>query len=120
MRLCGWQTTLRLTLDNVVRLDSLKPLIESFYQTFDFAELQVNMEVFNGSWEAIAQERADIVLSAQRLQYRSVVILKCVIWDYRLGFHYVSIHPCALQSDLSESFVCQFPAICLDDARLHH
>jgi len=56
----GWQQTLKLTLDNVVKLDSLKPLVEDFYRTFDFAELQINMEVFNGSWEAISQGRADI------------------------------------------------------------
>ena len=60
----GWQSTLKLTLDNVVKLDKLKPLVESFYQEFEFAELQINMEVFNGSWEAIAQERADIVIGA--------------------------------------------------------
>ena len=60
----GWQKTLKLTLDNVVKLDRLKPLVEDFYQTFPHAELQINMEVFNGSWEAISQERADIVIGA--------------------------------------------------------
>ena len=111
----GWQTTLRLTLDNVVRLDSLKPLIESFYQTFDFAELQVNMEVFNGSWEAIAQERADIVIGATsaipiggHFEVRDMGLLD---WAFVMS----PSHPCALQGELSESFVCQFPAICLDD-----
>ncbi len=42
----------------------MKPMIEEFYQTFEFAELQINMEVFNGSWEAIAQGRADVVIGA--------------------------------------------------------
>ncbi len=42
----------------------MKPMVEAFYQTFDFAELRINMEVFNGSWEAIAQGRADIVIGA--------------------------------------------------------
>lgn len=60
----GWQKTLKLTLDNVVKLDKMKPLVEDFYRTFEFAELQINMEVFNGSWEAIAQGRADIVIGA--------------------------------------------------------
>ncbi|WP_162809782.1 LysR family transcriptional regulator, partial [Vibrio cholerae] len=60
----GWRKTLKVTLDNVVKLDKMKPMVEAFYQTFDFAELQINMEVFNGSWEAIAQGRADIVIGA--------------------------------------------------------
>ena len=42
----GWKKTLRLTLDNVVKLDKMKPMIEEFYQTFEFAELQINMEVY--------------------------------------------------------------------------
>ena len=29
----GWQKTLKLTLDNVVKLECLKPLVEDFYQT---------------------------------------------------------------------------------------
>lgn len=80
----GWQKTLKLTLDNVVKLDKMKPLVEDFYRTFEFAELQINMEVFNGSWEAIAQGRADIVIGAT-----SAIpvggILKCEIWGYWIG-----------------------------------
>ncbi len=46
----GWQSSLKLTLDDVVRVDKLPKLIEDFYQEFEFAELQINMEVYNGSW----------------------------------------------------------------------
>lgn len=111
----GWQSTLKLTLDNVVKLDKLKSLVEDFYQQFEFAELQINMEVFNGSWEAIAQERADIVIGATSavpvggdFEVRDMGELK---WTFVMS----PDHPCAQQQDLSEAFVSQFPAICLDD-----
>ncbi|MFA0413775.1 DNA-binding transcriptional activator PunR [Vibrio renipiscarius] len=111
----GWQKTLRLTLDNVVKLDKMKPLIEDFYQTFQHAELQINMEVYNGSWEAISQGRADIVIGATSavpvggdFEVRDMGKLE---WAFVVS----PTHPCATAANLEESFVSQFPSICLDD-----
>lgn len=111
----GWQKTLKLTLDNVVKLEHLKPLIESFYAKFPYAELQINMEVFNGSWEAISQERADIVIGATSaipiggdFEVRDMGVLD---WAFVMS----PAHPCVRQQSLNEDFVSQFPAICLDD-----
>ncbi len=111
----GWQKTLKLTLDNVVRLDKLKPLVEDFYQRFDFAELQINMEVFNGSWEAIAQQRADIVIGATSaipvngdFEVRDMGFLE---WTFVMS----PAHPLAKLAKLTEETVSRYPAICLDD-----
>ncbi|MEZ8826266.1 DNA-binding transcriptional activator PunR [Vibrio sp. 10N.261.55.A7] len=111
----GWQKTLKLTLDNVVRLDQMKPLIEAFYTQFEFAELQINMEVFNGSWEAISQGRADIVIGATsavpvggEFEVKDMGILD---WAFVMS----PSHPCVREQQLTEEFVSQFPAICLDD-----
>ncbi|OIQ25146.1 DNA-binding transcriptional activator PunR [uncultured Vibrio sp.] len=111
----GWQKTLKLTLDNVVRLDQMKPLIEAFYAKFEFAELQINMEVFNGSWEAISQGRADIVIGATsavpvggEFEVKDMGILD---WAFVMS----PSHPCVREQQLTEAFVSQFPAICLDD-----
>lgn len=111
----GWQKTLKITLDNVVKLERLKPLIEDFYATFPHAELQINMEVFNGSWEAISQGRADIVVGATSaipvggdFEVKDMGILD---WAFVMS----SSHPCVREQNLSEEFVSQFPSICLDD-----
>lgn len=111
----GWQKTLKLTLDNVVKLDCIKPMVENFYQTFEFAELQINMEVFNGSWEAISQGRADIVIGATSaipvggdFEVRDMGLLD---WVFVLS----PDHPCAHIDILTEERVSQYPAICLDD-----
>ncbi|ELE5893731.1 LysR family transcriptional regulator [Vibrio fluvialis] len=111
----GWQKTLKVTLDNVVKLDRMKPLVEDFYRTFEFAELQINMEVFNGSWEAISQGRADIVIGATSavpvggdFEVRDMGILD---WAFVMS----PAHPCVREQVLTEAFVSEFPAICLDD-----
>ncbi len=111
----GWQKTLKVTLDNVVKLDRMKPMVEDFYRTFEFAELQINMEVFNGSWEAISQGRADIVIGATSavpvggdFEVRDMGVLD---WVFVMS----PAHPCVREQALTEAFVSQFPAICLDD-----
>lgn len=111
----GWKNTLKLTLDNVVKLDTLKPMVDDFYRTFDFAELQLNMEVYNGSWEAIAQGRADIVIGATSsipiggdFKVRDMGTLD---WAFVMS----PTHPCVHEQKLSETIVSQFPSISLDD-----
>ncbi|PMH45400.1 LysR family transcriptional regulator [Vibrio sp. 10N.286.49.B3] len=111
----GWGKTLKITLDNVVKLEKLKPLIEDFYQTFEFAELQINMEVFNGSWEAIAQGRADIVIGATTAVPVGGDFEMKEMGRLDWAFVMAPDHPCSQESHLSEAFVSQFPAICLDD-----
>lgn len=111
----GWKSTLKLTLDNVVKLDRLKPLIEDFYREFSFAELQINMEVFNGSWEAISQGRADIVLGATSAipigGDFEVKDMGNLDWVFVVSTQ----HPFATVERLTKEQVSQYPAICLDD-----
>lgn len=111
----GWKKTLKITLDNIVRLEKLESLVSDFYATFDFAELQINMEVFNGSWEAISQGRADIAIGATSAipvggEYQ-LKNMGCLDWIFVMS----PSHPCADLLELSEEIVSQYPAICLDD-----
>lgn len=111
----GWQSRLRVTLDNVVKLEYLKPMIEDFYQTFEHAELQINMEVYNGSWEAISQGRADIVIGATSsvpvngdFEVKDMGALE---WEFVVGV----THPLRDVDTLSEVELSAYPFICLDD-----
>jgi DNA-binding transcriptional LysR family regulator len=111
----GWKQTLKLTLDNIVKLDTLQPLIDDFYAKFDFAELQINMEVYNGSWEAISQDRADIVLGAT-----SAIPVNGDFGTKPMGklewvFACSPNHPLAKKSKLNGSDVVEYPSISLDD-----
>lgn len=111
----GYHKTVKLTLDNIVKLEQLKPLIEDFYRTFDFAELQINMEVFNGSWEAISEGRADIVIGATSAIPVSgdygVKSMGEIDWAYVMAVD----HPLSNKSELTADDLMNIPAICLDD-----
>lgn len=111
----GWQNTLKLTLDNVVKLDQLQHLINDFYAEFEFAELQINMEVFNGAWEAISQNRADIVLGATSAvpvggDYKLKPMGK-LKWVFVCAYD----HPLAESEALSVEDIMKYPSISLDD-----
>lgn len=47
----GWQPTLSIALDNIVRADRISVLIADFYRHFTDVELIIRIEVFNGVWE---------------------------------------------------------------------
>ncbi|CAH0541991.1 DNA-binding transcriptional activator PunR [Vibrio marisflavi] len=111
----GWKQTLKITLDNIVRLEKMERLVSDFYATFDFAELQINMEVFNGSWEAISQGRADIAIGATSAipvggEYNTKN-MGSMEWVFVMS----PSHPCAKAAQLTEELVSKYSAICLDD-----
>jgi DNA-binding transcriptional LysR family regulator len=111
----GWHSRLRVTLDNVVKLDRLQPMVEDFYRTFEHAELQINMEVFNGSWEAISQDRTDVVIGATssipvngNFEVKDMGHLD---WQFVVA----QIHPIAAVEHPTEMQLSDYPFICLDD-----
>lgn len=114
----GYHKTVKLTLDNIVKIEPLKQLITDFYQTFDYAELQINMEVFNGSWEAISEGRADVVIGATSAIPVSgdygVKSMGSIDWAYVMA----SDHPLANKPELTDDDLSRIPAICLDDTSI--
>lgn len=106
----GWSNTLRLTLDNIVKLEPLEKLIEDFYQTFDFAELQVNMEVYNGAWEAISEGRTDVVIGAT-----AAIPVNGSFGIKEMGVMDWAFVMSPQLAKLSKDELIQYPAICLDD-----
>lgn len=106
----GWSQTLRLTLDNIVKLEPLEQLIQDFYQAFDFAELQVNMEVYNGAWEAISENRTDIVIGAT-----SAIPVNGQFAIKEMGTLDWAFVMSPELAKLPEEDLIHYPAICLDD-----
>ena len=113
----GWQSSVSIALDNVVREASVNQLVSDFYQQFPDIELLLTMEVFNGVWDALVDQRADIAIGATAavpiaggVAYRSMGELS---WDFVVS----SEHPLASLTDpLTEQDLIAFPSICLEDS----
>ncbi|MBR9727153.1 DNA-binding transcriptional activator PunR [Shewanella intestini] len=112
----GWQPTLSIALDNIVRADRISALIADFYRHFDDVELIIRIEVFNGVWESLATGRSDIAIGATTAipiggvyQYRD---MKEIDW----AFLVCKNHPLAnIDRPLLDDELVQYPAICLED-----
>ena len=112
----GWQSSLTLALDNVVREERAGALVRDFYRHFPDVELLISMEVFNGVWDALSGGRADIAIGATRaipvggnFAYRDMGMLA---WRFVVS----PDHPLVNEPQpLSELSMAKYPAICLED-----
>ncbi len=112
----GWTGRVSLALDNVVREDKVDSLVRDFYDTFPDIELSLTMEVFNGVWDALADDRADIAIGATaaipvtgQFSYRHMGVLR---WRFVVAAN----HPLAKErAPLSNEKLSCYPAICLED-----
>jgi len=113
----GWQSSVAIALDNVVREASVNQLVADFYQQFPDIELLLTMEVFNGVWDALVDDRADIAIGATSavpitggVAYRAMGELS---WEFVVSIN----HPLAKESEpLLDQQLIEFPSICLEDS----
>lgn len=58
----GWEQTFHIAVDNMIPLARLVPHLEAFYRVQTGTGVQLLQEVYGGSWDALATNRADLVL----------------------------------------------------------
>jgi len=58
----GWEHTLHIAVDNMIPMVNLMPHLEAFYKVQTGTGVQLLHEVYGGSWDALATNRADLVL----------------------------------------------------------
>ncbi|MFD2176834.1 DNA-binding transcriptional activator PunR [Veronia pacifica] len=112
----GWTRTVSLALDNVVREDRVNSLVGDFYDAFPDVELLLTMEVFNGVWDALAYDRADIAIGATAaipvngpFSYRDMGKIE---WCFVVSpDHQLAGENKALENEELSGF----PSICLED-----
>lgn len=59
----GWETELRISVDNVYDVDRLFPLVREFQQEHPATSIRLQDEVLGGTWEALESGRADIIVT---------------------------------------------------------
>jgi len=60
----GWEDRLWIVTDEIIEFDSLLPVIQDFDALDSGVSLRVTHEVLGGTWEALAEGRADLVIGA--------------------------------------------------------
>lgn len=60
----GWESELRIGLDPIIPAERVLPLIRSFYDSGHQTRIRLSNEVLGGTWDALAADRADLVIGA--------------------------------------------------------
>ena len=60
----GWEADLRIAVSDLLPLEALHPLLDRFYAEGHGTQLKLTTEVFGGAWDALVDDRADLVVGA--------------------------------------------------------
>ncbi|MCP5193893.1 MAG: LysR family transcriptional regulator [Pseudomonadales bacterium] len=60
----GWEVELRICIDSVLTCDPVYDLIEAFQRIQPKTEIRLTEEVLGGSWDALSDDRCDLVIGA--------------------------------------------------------
>lgn len=61
----GWETELRICIESVLICDPIYDLIEAFQRIQPKTEIRLSEEVLSGSWDALIDDRCDLVIGAE-------------------------------------------------------
>jgi DNA-binding transcriptional LysR family regulator len=60
----GWESELRIALDDLIPVEKLFPLLKEFYQGAFGTRIRISSEVLGGCWDALLTGRADLTIAA--------------------------------------------------------
>ncbi len=60
----GWETELRIAIDDVIPTERLFPLLKDFYREASGTRIKLTAEILGGCWDALMTGRADLVIGA--------------------------------------------------------
>lgn len=60
----GWEDRLRIVTDEIIEMDTLLPIIGAFDALKSGVNLRITHEVLGGTWEALREGRADLIIGA--------------------------------------------------------
>lgn len=63
----GWESSLNIAIDSILSFESVLPYLQEFYAMKPDIEVNLYEEVLGGAWEAIQDNRVDLVLGAPDL-----------------------------------------------------
>lgn len=113
----GWENELVIGVDDTFPFSLLAPLIESFYQHHSVTRLKFINGVLGGSWDALIQGRADIIVGAMHEPPSSSDFSVARLGELEQIFAVAPHHPLAEEGEpLSRSTIKRYRAIVVGDS----
>ena len=113
----GWENELVIGVDDTFPFSLLAPLIESFYQHHSVTRLKFINGVLGGSWDALTQGRADIIVGAMHEPPSSSDFSVARLGELEQVFAVAPHHPLAQEAEpLNRSTIKRYRAIVVGDS----
>jgi DNA-binding transcriptional LysR family regulator len=112
----GWESELRLCIDEILPFGALWPFVHAFYELRMDTRLRLSTEVLGGTWDALIARRADLVVGAAGEPPQLPQIVARPIGTLRHVFAVAPDHPLAkLPEPLSLETVARYRGVVISD-----
>ncbi len=112
----GWESELRIAVDDLLPTERLFPLLKDFYREASGTRVRLTMEVLGGCWDALLGGRADLVIGAPGDSPPEGMLAADPIGSFEFVFVVAPEHPLAsVKGPLSAQDIRQHRAISIAD-----
>lgn len=115
----GWEVELRICIDSILSCDPVYELIEAFQCIQPKIEIRLSEEVLGGSWDALNDDRCDLVIGAEGappVQGFGLHSLGEVVFEFAVA----AGHPLTeLPMPLSSKAIQNYPTVVVADSSRH-
>ena len=116
----GWELELRIVLDEILPWNWLQPHVEAYFVDTCSAKLRIDEETLAGSWEALLDGRADLVIGATSDPPSGVGVSTQSLFNVPFSYCVAPQHPlAAVPEPLSDEQLKAHRAIVLGDSARH-
>lgn len=112
----GWEAELRICIESVLRSDAIYDLIKEFQHIQPKTEIRLSEEVLSGSWDALSDDRCDLVIGAEGAPPAPGYALHS-LGEVIFEFAVAADHPLGqLPSPLPTSAILDYPVVIVADS----
>lgn len=112
----GWEVKLRICIESVLSCDAIYDLIEDFQRIQPKTEIRLSEEVLSGSWDALIDDRCDLVIGAEGAPPTSGFALH-PLGQVAFDFAVAVDHPLSqLSMPLPTSAIQDYPTVIVADS----
>lgn len=116
----GWESKLTLAIDSLVDFGAVADALQAFFQLETGTEIRLSEEVLSGAWEAVLDDRADLVIGAPVLPEPPAAMEVRPLMTVEFVFAVAPFHPLANPSvPLSAADIEPYRAVVASDTSRH-
>lgn len=116
----GWEPVLRIVVESILPMSPLWPVITDFAAEHPSIEIDLREEALSGSWEALADQRADLLIGVTETEPAGVSAAKEKLGDINFQLVCAPEHPLAhlpAAARTEESLLSEAQIVLRDSAR---